>query len=563
MSLLYNKKLKLFLCVYSLNVICLYAMPMDISLPIYDYLHRLEMQSFISKGHLNSLPLAKTEIQNLLQEAEVNSEKLSAHELVEWELYANEFFPERRKKITPLYYADSSVELQGQVEYYTGGFYRDSLPHADAFAFGSFNPTLEGSWNKNLNFIATAGIGQEKSHYARFHENYDPQLGMPYNTSRAGKSDSGKAQKASTFDDFRTVIGYESSSLRFEAGNDWNQWGPGHWQHLTFSQKPWFWVQDSLKASPAANYEGSSHHGWSRAGEYRRGYRYPGESSPMTQIRLVFGGKRWKYTKFMAQKTGLSSDSIAYIIAHRLDIRVTDNWNIGLHELVATSGRNPELTYLIPLIPLKYAEHQLGDRDNIALGLDMEYYFLNRARIYGELFLDDFIDFRPDYWGNKIAFMLGFEWLNPFWKNSQLFTEYSRVEPWLFTHQRYNNQLQHFGSLLGSEIPANSHILHLQFNQFLPAQSHIGFEYSFMQRNVIDRGSLVFDVHADSIDGTSKVFLGPNPETRNNFSLLGGYRWKRYVELNAAAGYLWVSNWKNKNEDLSTLTLASEIKLHY
>src|SRR5690606_11309854 len=105
------------------------------------------------------------------------------------------------------------------------------------------------------------------------------------------------------FGAFRMVVGAGTRHLRLELGQDWNQWGPGHWQQTTLGPRPWFWVADSLPASPEPGYEGST-----RPGIYRHGYRYTGEGPPLPQFRLRFGSDHWEYVKIVAQRTGLWKD---------------------------------------------------------------------------------------------------------------------------------------------------------------------------------------------------------------------------------------------------------------
>ncbi len=115
----------------------------------------------------------------------------------------------------------------------------------------------------------------ERDHNAHFTggDNYDPQNGLPYNVNNEGLTNF--SPYVSTFDAFRLVAGVGDSKLRLEAGQDWDEWGPGHWQHTTLSTHPYFWDSDSLAASPAVGFNGTQ-----SPGSYRRGYRYPGEGPP-------------------------------------------------------------------------------------------------------------------------------------------------------------------------------------------------------------------------------------------------------------------------------------------
>ena len=78
------------------------------------------------------------------------------------------------------------MDIRG--ESFNGGYIEDSLPRAQTHAFGSLLGTIEGSYKDRIQFLSTAGSGQERSLHERFTETYNPARGMPYNTDREGKA---------------------------------------------------------------------------------------------------------------------------------------------------------------------------------------------------------------------------------------------------------------------------------------------------------------------------------------------------------------------------------------
>lgn len=535
------------------------ATPVDIADPVYGFLRRLEMEGRISPGRLGSLPLPKSGISDLLREAHSGAEAMPAWETRRLDEYREQFglIESRDGRFHPLGHRDSSFRVDLRAESFNGGYVEDSIPRAQTHGFGFISGTLDGSYRDRIQFLSQAGIGQNRSRHPRFSENYDPARGLPYNTDRAGKG--GEPRGVGTFDAFRTVVGYEEPGLRLEFGTDWNQWGPGIWQHPFLSRNPWFWVQDSLPPSDSAGFEGSKF-----PGRYRRGYRYPGESAPLTQLRMAFRLGRFTYTKVAAQRTGLWSDSLAHVVAHRLEYRPWGFLGLGVQEMVVTAGRPLDWTYAIPLVPLKYTEHELGDRDNAAVGLDVEVLLAGRGRLFGELLLDDFSGWDLDFWGAKYAYSLGAEAVDLPFSASRLQVEYAHVEPWVFTHGVRNDQMQHFGALLGSSLPANSHALRAAWEHPVRFDLDLRLEYAFMQRDLDSRGSSVFDVHDTPTDGTKKTFLGGTVETRNAVRLGGTWRWRRFVEFRGDLGFLGVDEWKSEaGESLASLILSGELILRY
>lgn len=534
------------------------AVPLDLGHPLYPFLKRLELEGRIAPGHLTSLPIAKSEAAAMLEEA-ARSEGIPAWEQRRLDAFREEFggLPGRDGRLHPVGFADSAFRVQVGAESFNGGYVADSIPKARSYGFGVLSAKAEGEFKGRLHFLSYANAGQERALHDRFVENYDPGRGMPYNTDRTGKA--GVPRGVGTFDAFRTLIGYEQPALRIEFGSDWNQWGPGIWQHATLSSHPWLWVQDSLPPNDSAGFRGTPN-----PGRYRDGYRRPGESAPMTQARLALRAGKFTYTKVVAQRMGLLSDSLAFLIAHRLEWRPWDRLGLGLSEMVATGSRPLDWTYAIPLVPLKYAEHELGDRDNTGLAADFEALLPGHARVFGELFIDDWSGWDLDYWGDKYAFSLGGEAAGFPSPGSLLRAEYARVEPWVYSHRKQGRQYQHYGALLGSSLPPDSHCLRTAWEQALGAELDARAEYAFMQRSASVRGVSVFDWHSDAVDGRTKEFLGGTVETRHAFQAGGGWRWRRFLRFDGSAGWLWVSNWKSRpGVSLSAPTLTGELTLRY
>jgi hypothetical protein len=528
------------------------ATPVDVNHPVYGYLRRLEIRGWITPGFLGTLPLAKSDIDRLLAEANSKAESLPQWEKNRLQGFLEQFGIDKKEnaEYPPLAYQDENFAIQATADFQASVLLLDSIPKAQSFGFGVFSGTIEGAYKKHLQFISNAGLGQQRSLHPRFTENYDPQRGMPYNTDRTGKK--GIPRKVSSLDFFRTVVGLEDRAFRLEIGSDWNQWGPGIWQHATLSQNPWFWVQDSLPASDSVGFTGGN---GSRG--YRLGYRSPGESAPMTQIRMNARFGKFNYTKVVAERTGLWSDSAAHLIAHRLEYRPWSFLGFGIEEMIVTAGRPLDWTYAIPLIPLKYAEHQLGDRDNSGIGLDLEALIGNRFRVFGELLLDDFSGYDLKFWGNKFAYSLGSEAIGLPFASSKVQMEYARVEPWVFTHLKQDAQVQHFGSLLGSSIPPNSHLLRTAWEEPAGFNLDLRLEYALMQRDLNSRGSSIFDFHSTALEGDRKTFLGGTVETRQVFLAGANYRWRRFVEIGIQVGYLSVENWKSQSGKNLKSPLAS------
>jgi hypothetical protein len=542
-------------------------MPLEASHPVVEFLRRLEEKGLIDVRFWSTLPRDESEVARALDQASKKADALGVWDRRRLQHYLNLFDPQRKREGTRLRRQDSSFILHGSVEYFTRVSHTDSIPRvhadgnfnpqADLRAFGSLTPAVQATYRDWAYLTTSATVGMERSYHPRFGaENYLPAQGLPYNAAREGVAAS--SSKVITFDAFRMVVGIGTEELRLEGGQDWNEWGPGHWQHATLGTRPHFWVTDSLRADPGTGFNGSN-----GSGDYRSGYRYPGEGPPMPQLRLRFGSDHWEYVKIVAQRTGLWKDSAAALVAHRVQFRA-GNWRFGATEMQVIGSRETDWLMFLPALPLKVIEHEGGNRDNTALSADVEWILRGHGRVYGEFFLDDFSGLPLDYWGNKFAWTLGGVWHDPFGLPSEVRAEYSRVDPWVYGHHLRGTQIQHYGALLGSSLPPNSHAANASIAFPLLESITVTTEYGFRQRDLRSPGSSVFDSKNEALYGLYKKFLSENVEERHHarFDLLWNFR--RFVTLNGGAGWLHVDNWRgNPGVTLSTPTAFAEVSLRY
>jgi len=540
--------------------------PVDASHPVAGFLRRLEEKGLISPGFWSTLPRSQDEVTAALREAASGRHgPLSPWDRRRLDLYLETFDPARTRTNTILRYADSLATLRGRFTSYNTAVASDSSPGVTGYYFGTLIPGVDGTYGEHLHFSAEAFVGREHSARARFIENYDPQRGLPYGTNRDGKRVPGIPQNVSTFDGFRTVVGYSDGRLALEAGQDWNQWGPGRWQHTTLGTRPHFWSMDSLGPDSLSGYAGNG----GTFQEARRGYRSPGEGAPLPQVRFRLRGAQWDYVKLVAERTGLSADSSAWLIAHRLQVRL-GAWKFGATEMLAVGGRSPDLITMIPGVPLKIAEHAGGDLDNSALSADVEWTLTGHGRLYAELFVDDYSGPPLNFRGNKFAVVAGGSWQDPFGVTGTLHGEYASVDPWTYGHHRYNTALMHYGALLGSSLPPNSRAVTIAADfpvPLVPGPVVDGsLEWRLRQRDLKSRGGSIFNVFDQGPPGepNTKSFLERDVETRHQLTAAAAWTWRRYVEAKVGFGGLWVENWRgHAGESLATPTLTTELTVRY
>lgn len=573
------------------------AMPVEVTHPVADFLRRLEEKGVVTPGFWSTLPRDEAEVARVLAEAAAadraatgvrgallrfgrrvtgtdarqvpSGVPLSAWDRRRLERFRDEFDPARKRR-SRLHYEDGSpFVVHGTVQFYTGVFLRDSLPGPDHHGFGHYGATAQATYSDFAWVTASAYAGSERHiNDRRFAAAYqfNPAMGMTYSINRDGVN--GSDLSVSTFDAGRVMLGVGTSGsqahLRLEIGQDWNQWGPGRWQQSTLGARPHFWIADAPAARPATGYAGTPY-----PGSQRRGYRVPGEGPPLPQIRLRFGSSHWEYTKIIASRQGLWADSLATLFAHRLQVRLGPV-RLGATEMTAVGTRTPEAVYFLPAMPLRVAEHEASDRDNAMMSFDAEWLLRGplSGRLYGELLIDDFSGPPLDFWGNKLAYVLGGSWQdpwNPWGLPAELQGEFAHVDPWVYGHHRRNTQMQSTGSLLGSGLPPNSRSWRGALRFPLPGGLEGELNGLVRQRDLTSPGSSLFDGNPGRVGGgLHKEFLARDVETRLQMEAGVTWPWGRYGALRGGVGWLAVENFRGEpGEDLATTTGRVEVLLRY
>ncbi|HHS12563.1 MAG TPA: hypothetical protein ENN03_02210 [bacterium] len=297
-------------------------------------------------------------------------------------------------------------------------------------------------------------------------QNYDPSLGYPMNAEK----DSSRA----TWDTSHSYLVIDWRPLRFVAGRHQFRWGPA--------------------------------------------IRYPlmvsGHSAAFDMIMLeTYLGR----SRFMWFHGGLRGrEEPKWFAGHRLELR-WNQWVLGIQESVVYGNRGMEPAYLNPVLPCLIAEHTLGDRDNIALGLDIRFRPVNRLQLHTEFFVDDLNapwDIFNDYWGNKLAWLLGGIWIDPLGiRDSDFSFEFVHIDPFVYTHHRPVNVYEHYDKGLGAQLQPNSEALYIRwrFRPVFPLLCSVAYEKT--RKGEGDRRT----PHSDA-DGERKRFLVGSVETEHGLT---------------------------------------------
>ncbi len=361
---------------------------------------------------------------------------------------------------------------------------------------GIIGPSFLGNLGK-LSFYSGIDVWTEyrsDSSFAR--STYQPYDGLAYNVY--GRNTEITHVRSS--DVPRGGIRYDSPHIALETAIDYLRYGPAVYYPLTLS----------------------------------------GMTPPVTYARAIFDIGIVSYSHIAGQLKS-QKDKDKYIYSHRLEMSSKKSIiQLGINEVIIngsttdqnlgdTNKINPkdtgqtrgwEWVYLIPFVPFKFVEHYAGDRDNAALSFDLNIRFPKRFRWYVEFFLDDMLSpwkILSDDWGNKWAATIGMQYFGKvLTRDITLTTEYSHVEPWVYTHFfGGSHNYAHFGQSLGSPLGPNSQAIVISSIVSLNKFNSIELKYANIAQNSSVRGGHLTDIFQDNDDSTSfqdnekKRFLGP------------------------------------------------------
>jgi len=349
---------------------------------------------------------------------------------------------------------------------------------------------------------------------------------------------------------------------------DSREWGSRHYPENTATTMPGRGYA-SFKGNRAEFDETSAHLAYSNGpfvisygrdkniwGRGKRGtLAFSGYASPYDMIRFETCFWRLKFTFFAAEieqyppiaklyynnPLGSVSDSVVVkkrMSGNRIEIDLNKFINFGLYEAVVYGGRW-DWSYLNPVMFLKGAEHSNGDHDNAVMGMDFRIFVHRCHSIYGEFFIDDISTTKlgTDWYGNKLAFQLGTFIVHPFGiKNVDSRIEYTRINPWVYTHRYPINTYTHYGDVIGYPAEPNSDELFVEIRKRFTRRFHSSLSFSKRRHGANPEGKNIGGdtlVGFKSGDSKKAKFLAGYLEKTNliSFDLSYEILWQFFVKI--------------------------------
>lgn len=376
--------------------------------------------------------------------------------------------------------------------------YRNSGETVNAFEGGILTTGRSGP----LSFLLDARM------FTELHEDVDhPSYDREFVERQDEKASGGSAY--SSYSRYRSNINLDLDWARISAGRDAAHWGPGVFTNLSFNQN----------AVPFNQISWLSHLG------------------PVSVISLygqltIHGDSQGTFNQSPEKRS---------LYAHRYEWRAMPNLLLGISEQLVLFNQEEPFAFVpvIPLFILKGTGFERRNNGNISM--DIAYRVGGFANVYSEFFIDDIqspATLFDDNWGNKWAWMIGTHLAyTKLPGQAGLILEYSRVEPWVYTHYKVGTaQTAHGGHPLGNPLGPNSQGMIMK-----PYWTGAGGLYLSARTELVwkgrDKGSSLQDDMSDGYP-EGKEFIRGIGEPRFRIAPLAAYTWKSFhLETSANLGW--------------------------
>jgi hypothetical protein len=468
---------------------------------VYMFLKRMEVKGFIKNFDDVSLPLSREEVAKFLSEINSQYESLSENERGTLKLLMIEFQNELKKENffeTTIFsdflkreflFSDRAKYLYSyrdtSISFFVDAIVNFDLrfSHASKVLLAEIGGRLRGTYDNKIGFYLQSTDGQIFGDKKLALE--DLKLKQNFKLNEPGSVN---------FDFTEAYIKYKTKHISFQIGREAITQGYGFSGKLFISETaPLF---DFLKIH----------------------FKYKNVSYDFTHSWLL--GSKFTIPDTLAGNITIVNSK--YLATHRLNFNFWDKFNFGVWEGVIYTRRFPELAYLNPFNFYKSAEHSLQDRDNSLLGFNFKSNLFKNFQIYGTILIDD-INFPligTGWYGNQLGYQVGLYFAGL--KDTDIILEYTRIEPYVYSHRINENNYTHNGFLLGHWIGPNSDDFFIKINYLLSKRTVLSF---FAEKIRHGKNQIV---RADTLNVGGDYNLGHRVNDSNTVRFLSGEVEKRY-----------------------------------
>lgn len=269
-----------------------------------------------------------------------------------------------------------------------------------------------------------------------------------------------KSGNAIEYDDVNAAISYAWHCGDITLAKEYLQWGSGLDGQIILSQKAPSFPMVRLSLRPVDWFEFTYFHGWLHS-----------QVVDSLQIQHTLVPGRLSF-----------SPVPKYIAAHMFTIHFNINTQVSLGESVVYSGDfNP--LYLIPVMFFRMADHYMQDTDNrsnSSSGANAQLFFdcnirvpSLKSRFYFTAFVDELsIEqlVKNEPFSSSVAYTLGMNTADPFWKDSYCILEISRIGHFVYMNSDPVQDYANRGYQLGHWLGSNAENISMYFKQYFSSR---------------------------------------------------------------------------------------------
>jgi hypothetical protein len=532
--------------------------------PVYTFLKRMELKGHIDRYRSVVLPLSRSQVASFLSSARDHQADLTT---TEWEILGDllvEFSYDMGGGLSDSFSMFGSP--QASVPEIAGGLLSDKQKYLYAYSDSNVSFFIDGLLTLDARRSTGDALKGANAEFAQFGGRIRGSIyeRMGYYLQATNASVYGNAKVLArdryigqayvlsggkNFDLAEGYVRYEDRILGVQVGRERLLWGTGYGDRLILTDN--VRVYDFIRAD--AEYKSLKYtflHAWLLGRRSSILFSLPFD----TTYRFV---------------EPVNADK--YFAAHRLEFSFPGLFTVGFQEMAIYSNRSPDLAYLNPFTLIESAQRSRDERDNILWAFDARTHFARNVEVHGTVLFDD-LNFPK--WGtgsvqNKTAFQLGAMTVDPFGlHNTTLFAEYTRVEPYTFSHQRSrDNDYVSGGRLLTHHIGPNADSWFFRIDYHAHRRLFVSASYELQREgdNVYDAvkdtlvknvGGDVFVPHRGGKDSDIKEFLGGNLVRTSRLHALASYEIVNDVFVDA-----WYRMTKRKESLRAVDTLDHDLGL--
>ncbi len=212
-----------------------------------------------------------------------------------------------------------------------------------------------------------------------------------------------------------------------------------------------------------------------------------------------------------------------YMAAHLIELTPWRGVDFAIGESIVYSDKNPQFIYLIPIMFFKSAEHYNRDTDNAQIFGSLDLNLIRGLNFYATMFIDEINTdalLNPNEVRNQIGYTLGIQTYDLPLENLELLVEYSRLNPWAYSHKFPAATFTNNGYDLGHWIGQNADNLFIDV-KYTPFRSlHGGIFHERYRKG--GRDDVVFQYSLPS-----KPFLYPPVHREQSTGVYSRYQFVR------------------------------------